>query len=317
MISGISPIISSLNPLVGKIPIILTSIYMKITRLACLILLAPSPLIAQTLIEGPSFYDPDFKVRRPGATSGLLNLNVNNTSVSGNQTSGNSSWTHSAGGLAQVRANLTVLSVPVANADVQLAAYTETTGDSLVFGRELSTEVTLLGGSTGGLNTFVDGLVNDVVGASVLYNWKSDASISGLAIAPNQLYQVNFNVTSGNGLPVNVLDSSTFGITTAGVTGASNESAQLLDLLGLLSIGSNSSTGQFSFNFKSATALESLDFSFAATTGVGVSALGGQAENQNVLTFSGFEVVQIPEPSALLMLSLSLGGICFLRRRRL
>ena len=200
----------------------------------------------------------------------------------------------------------------MANLDVQLASYTQTTGDSLVFGREITTDVQVLG--IGNVSSQLQGLVNDVAGASVLYNWQSNAAITGLAIAPGQLYQVDFKVTSGAGLPLNVLNSSTFGITTAGVTGASNESAELLNVLGLLSIGSGSSTGDFSFVFKSDAALSQLDFAFAASTGVGVSALGGTAGNQNVLTFSDFTVSPVPEPSVALMSGLA--GIMLIFRRR-
>lgn len=280
-------------------------------------ILLPASLYGQTLITSSAFFDPDFTARRSGqggTVGSLLTAVVTNNSAtsSGSKpivgSTPGTAWTHSAGGFAQTR-----VTVPaVANLDVQLAAYTRTTGDSLVFGREITTDVNVLG--IVDPSATLQGIVNNVVGASVIYDWQADVSVTGLAIAPNQLYQVTFNVTSGSGLPVNVLDSSLFGITTTGVTGASNESVEVIDLLGLLSIGSGSSTGDVAVTFKSASALSQLDFQFAADTLVGVSALGGTAENQNVLTFSGFSVTQVPEPSV--SLSGGIAGILLLGRRR-
>jgi hypothetical protein len=267
---------------------------------------------AQNVIPAGTLFDPEFKVRQQGADSGTLNLTVDNTPVNETQANATVTWNHSAGGHAQVRADIEVV-VPLAHLDAQLAAFTQTVNDSLVFGREITTDVEILGAVSVGPT--LQGLVNQVAGASVIYNWESDASVSGLAIAPNQLYQVDFTVTSGSGLPVNLLQSANFGITTAGVTGASNESATLLNLLNVVSIGNNSDTGNFSFIFKSNQALSSLDFKFDASTVTGVSLLGGTAPNQNVLTFSGFQVNAVPEPG-----SLGLAGVCIgmiaLRRKR-
>ncbi|MES2438271.1 MAG: hypothetical protein V4584_04370 [Verrucomicrobiota bacterium] len=278
--------------------------------LATLILLTPATLIAQTIIDSDSFFDPDFKIRRNGETSGLLSITVTNAPVSAPGTSGNMSWNHSAGGHAQVRTSI----LGVANLDAQLAAYTSTAGNSLVFGREITTQADFLFGAVD-VSSNLAGLTNQVAGASVLYDWNSTATVSGLAIVPDQLYRVDFTVTSGAGLPVNLLDSATFGITTAGITGASNESATLLNLLGVLSIGSNSSTGDYSFIFKSDQNRSALSFNFAADTGVGVSLLGGTANNQNVLTFSGFSVTPIPEPGSVALCGVFLGMFTFRRRR--
>lgn len=270
---------------------------MKTLTTITLAALMPSILPAQEIINNQDFFDPDFRARRAGA-SGVINLVLNNNPVSaGPQSSGDSTWTHSAGGFAQ--AGVVVVG------DVQLAAYTQTTGDSLVFGREITSSALL---------SLLQAPLNQVTGASVLYNWESEASVSGLAIAPDQLYRVDFTVTSGGGLPVDLLSSATFGITTAGITGASNGSAQLLNLLDVVSIGADSSTGDFSFVFKSSQALDTLDFNFAATSGVGVSLLGGTAANQNVLTYSGFSVTQIPEPGTTSLLGVMAG--CLMLRRR-
>ncbi len=277
-------------------------------------LLAPTSLYGQIIQESDLFYEPNFKVRREGATSGLLNLSVDDTLINDSGSSGNQSWAHSSGGYAQVRSQI-VMDVPLANLGAQLAAYTATIGDSLVFGREITTDFVLLEGEAN-VGPALEELVNQVAGASVLYHWESTATRTGLAIVPDQLYQVNLTITSGAGLPVNLLDYATFGITTAGISGASDESSQLLDLLSVVTIGNSSSTGEFSFVFQSDQNLSALDFQFAASTGVEVSLLGGTANNQNVLTFSGLEVIAIPEPGTLTLVGVFV-ACSTLRRRRI
>lgn len=279
--------------------------------LACLALSSSGTLLAQNIISSSSFYDPDFKVRRPGATTGLFAVAVTPGLVSDFNTVGNPKWTLGAAGFAQVRTSIAL----VATLDAQLAAYTATKNDSLVFGREITTQATLLGGAVD-LSSQLQALTNNVAGASLLYQWQATSAVSGLAIVPDQLYQVSFTVTSGAGLPVNLLSSSSFGITTSGITGASNEDASVLDLLGLVSLGSSSSTGNYSYIFKSDQNLSQLDFKFAATSVANVSALGGTAGNQNVLTYSNFQVNAIPEPSSLTLLGAAVGVLTLRRRRR-
>ena len=263
-------------------------------------------------IDTSSFFEPDFMVRRYGTTNIPLALTVNNNSVDGTASNGNVTWTHAAGGHAQVHTQIEVI-VPLANLDVQLAAYTRTINDSLVFGREITTEVEILGAVDVGPT--LQSMVNQVAGASVLYSWESNVQVAGLAIVPDQLYQVDFDVTSGSGLPVNLLNDASFGITTAGISGASNESVETLNLLNLITLGAETSTGHFSFQFKSNQNLSALDFNFMASTGVGVSLLGGTAANQNVLTFSGFQVTQVPEPRIAAMLGF-IASLSLLRRTR-
>ncbi|MES2474196.1 MAG: PEP-CTERM sorting domain-containing protein [Verrucomicrobiota bacterium] len=268
---------------------------------------------AQTLIDSGQFFDPDFSVRRFGATSGTLALTVTNLPTSGSASSGNVSWTNSAGGHAQVRSQLSLGIIPLANLDAQLAGYTRIAQDSLIFGREITTDAEILGAIDVG--PALQGLIGDVAGASVLYNWQAGATVSGLSIAPDQLYQVNFTVTSGNGLPVDLLQAAAFGITTVGISGANNESATSLNLLNLITLGTDPSVGNFSFNFRSDTDLSALDFSFAAASVADVSLLGGTGPNQNVLTFSGFQVQAIPEPGTTGLLMTFL-GLTLLRRKR-
>ncbi|MEP2775446.1 MAG: hypothetical protein ABJQ29_09630 [Luteolibacter sp.] len=266
---------------------------MKTIAYAVTAVLLPMSAIGQTTIETPGFYEPDFKVRRAGAENGLFVAQINNILESGSGTSGSISWNLGAGGFVQARTE-----VPLAlEVDAQLASFTQLTDDTLVFGREITTEANVLGVISAG--NLLQNTLNSVLGMSVVYNWQAQASVTGLTIVPDQLYRVDFTVTSGSGLPVGVLESAKFGITTAGVTGASGESAQALDVLGLLTLGSDSSTGDFSFLFKSTELvnIDQLDFSFAAGSTVGVNALGSTEGNQNFLTYSGFKVTQIPEPS--------------------
>lgn len=289
---------------------------MKPLILLAIAALAPTLLPAQTIVDSGLFFDPNTRLRRDGATSGVLAVSVTNDPVTSTASSGDVSWNHSVGGFVQARSELLGLPplTPVlANLDVQLAAFSQTINDTLVFGREFTSDAEILGIVDAG--PALQGLVNQVAGASVIYNWQSDATVTGLAIVPDQLYQVNFTVSSGGGLPVDLLQSAGFGITTAGVTGASNESAGLLNLLDILAVGDDPSTGNFSFVFKSNQNLSSLDFTFNASTVAGVNLFGGTAQNQNVLTFSGFQVTTVPEPSSLMLSGLFI-GIITLRRKR-
>ncbi|WP_411826713.1 PEP-CTERM sorting domain-containing protein [Luteolibacter sp. AS25] len=274
---------------------------MKAHIIACLAGILPVSLTAQTIYDGTGFFSPSIEVKRSEPVGGLLSLNVDNVSadtISGS--SGAVSWEHSVKGHAQVGLN-----VVIASLDVQLGAKARTTGSSLVFGREIT-----VAGTASGLS----GLLNQVAGAGALYDWESNASVTGLAIAPEQVYRVSFDVTSGAGLPVNLLSSSQFGITNASVTGATGGGATLLNLADLVTLGAGSDTGTFTFDFKSSTALSQLDFNFGATSIADVNLLGGTAGNQNVLTYSNLQVTQVPEPSAILLSCI--GGLLVFRRRR-
>src|SRR5688572_7722155 len=104
------------------------------------------------IIDSASFFDPDFRARRAGATSGIFAVTVTNTATTATNPIGTPStkpiWNHSASGFAQTRSqfNIGTILVPIqANLDVQLAAYTETKNDTLVFGREITTKADVLG----------------------------------------------------------------------------------------------------------------------------------------------------------------------------
>lgn len=260
-----------------------------------------------SIIDSAAFFDPDFRARRPGATSGLLSLAVNNTPYSvTNPPPGDTIWNHTASGLIQSRTNV----LGLIGLDVQVAGYTETTGNSLVFGREITAEASAVGAEAN-----LSALVNSVAGATgVQYNWESTVTAT-LPIDAGQRYQVSFEVTTGDGLTLGLLDSASFGISTPGITGTSAQgNAQLLNLLDILVLGGDR-TGEFTFDFTSAQELDSLEFFFKATDLAGVRLLGGTEGNENVLTFSNFEINAIPEPSSLVISALGVGLLLFRRRR--
>lgn len=270
---------------------------MKTIACSCALLAAPTLALSQSIINTGAFFDPDFEARRPGA--GGIALIVNNDEYRpASQSSGNVTWSHGAGGFAQAGVEFV--------GGVELAAYAGTTGDTLVFGRELTTDGILL---------LLQPAIDLVVGASVLSTWSSQATVNGLTILPGQVYEARFTITSGPNLPVNLLDSMTFGITNDEISGVSSSSAELLDLLGVVTLGAGESTGDYAFQFTSSAALSSLTFSFDASSVVSLGLLGGAPGNQNVLTFSGFEVVPIPEPGSLGLASMA-GALLFIRRTR-
>lgn len=291
--------------------ITLTNTNMKNATYAIMFIFLPISVYGQSFPTNSDFYAPDFRVRRAGADSGLFSAQVTTGLETGNGTSGAVSWNLGAGGFVQARA-----SIPLAlTVDAQLASFAEITGDSLVFGREITTDAQVLGILDAG--SLLQNTLNQVLGASVIYDWQAQASVTGLTIAPDQLYRVGFSVTPGAGLPVGLLENATFGITTAGIEGSSGESALTLDVLELLALESGRSTGDFSFLFRSTEAVDinQLDFTFNAGSTVGVNALGGTAGNQNFLTYSGFNVTQVPELSSGALAGFGL-SILLMRRKR-
>lgn len=285
----------------------------------------PSAVNAQNLIDSGAFFSPNLTVRQPGVTSGLLNVVATNAT----ETTTSGPWTGGAGGLIQARTQLNGtqlggLAALLGNTnillvDAQLYSETATTGNSLVFRRNIYTDVdvliasNVLDGLGLNLNTIANTTVNSLVSANAVYNWSASRSVAAPILA-GQLYQVSFDVTAAAGLPAGVIESLTFGIDNDTVTGAGNEAATLLNVLGILDIGNGQDTGRFEFTFQSSSDLSSLDFVFAADSVVGASLLGGTGA-QDYLTFTNMAVVAIPEPAAagLAGIGMLLG---ILRRRR-
>ncbi|WP_081891916.1 PEP-CTERM sorting domain-containing protein [Verrucomicrobium sp. BvORR106] len=249
----------------------------------------------QAIINSADFFDPDFRAERPGSAPGLLTLTVDTSLYNpGSQTDGNVTWTHQAGGLVEL--DISVV------AGVNLAAYTQTTGNTLVFGRELTTT---------GLVGLLGPTISSVVGASAINSWDSQATVGGLSLGSGSAYTVSFTVASGGGINLNALSAANFGLSSNGVAIQDINTVETLNVLNLLQLGGGLTNIEFTFIAPSN--LNQLEFSFDAATIANVSLLGGITDNQNVLTFSNFAVTPVPEPGSLTLLGL---GIYFLVRRR-
>lgn len=268
---------------------------------AVLALMLSMQLQAQSLLSTNDFFDPDFTARRPGA-SGSVTLGINTTLFTPTaQTEGDVTWSHSAGGLVQTR----VLGL----VDIQLAAYTQTNGNSLIFGRELETN--LLGLDLGGV---VSGLVTDVVGASAINSWSSTATVANLNLSQGVLYSASFDVQAGAGINLSALSSANFTLLNGGSPIQNINSELTLDLLDLLNLGSGAT--DFEFQFYAPAGLDDLGFRFDAATIADVELLGGITGNdpQVVMEISNFSVTPVPEPGSVVLTAL--GFLILLRSRR-
>lgn len=267
---------------------------------AALVIGASTWTQAQSLISSTDFFDPDYEARRPGGGIAVV-VDVNTTLYTpGAQSDGDVTWNHSAGGLVQTR----VLGL----VDIQLAAYTETIGNSLVFGRELTTS--LLGLD---LLNAVPGLVSDVVGASAINSWATTSTVNNLTLNEGVLYSVQFDVSAGSGLNLSALSDANFSLLSGGLAIQDINTTTTLDVLSLLTLGGGTTSIDFQFYAPSGGADE-LTFAFDAATIANVSLLGGITGNQTVLEYSNFSVAPVPEPGSLALASL--GVIFILRRRR-
>lgn len=242
-----------------------------------------------------TFFQPALRVQHANTTGVLL---LDNALVSNNASAGNVQWTNRVGGYAGAE-------VPVVGG-VHLHAYTETTGNSLVFGRDLEID---------GLLSSLQATVNSVVGSNVLSTWSATADVTGLSIVAGQLYEVTFDVSSGPGLRADLINSASFDVSSSNVTTFSNGSENLLNLLDVVTIGTDPSTGLGRLQFVSSTNRSDLQLQFSATSLISLGLLGSVEGNQNVLTFSNIQVAPIPEPSVLGLSALAVGGL-ILRRRR-
>lgn len=266
---------------------------------------------AQSLINSADFFNPDFDARGTGG-SNLLNLTIDTTTAFQNviptRTAGDVTWTHTARGLVQAGLRVDILFIETQVADVKLAAYTATQGNTLVFGRELTVNTLL-----GGFNGLVNGVTSNVVGASAINRWNSVADVSNLTLNEGVLYSATFNVTTGAGLNLNALSAANFSLLSGGVALQNINSVETLNVLDLLTIGGGTATVDFQF-YAPAGGVSDLTFEFDAATIANVNLLGGISGNQTVMEFSSFSVVPVPEPGSLALASV--GFMILLRRRR-
>lgn len=265
-----------------------------------------SELSAQTLISSPGFFDPDFTARRPGSGS-LISLTVDTTPYTpADQSAGNVSWTHTASGLVQAGTSVPL----VGTVDVQLAAYTQTLGDSLIFGRVLETTTT---GLISGLGATITSLTDQVVGASAVNGWIGSSTVTGLGLTQGQTYSVAFDVQAGAGINLNALNSASFSLFNGGIPIENLNSTETLNVLDLVQLGGGLAT--ITFDFVAQDPYDDLTFQFAADTISDVNLLGTITDNQTVLQFSNFSLAPVPEAGSLLFAVI--GMLIQLRRRRM
>ena len=275
------------------------------STLLAVVFSAAVSLEAQSLITDSAFFDPDFEARRPG--SGLvLSLQVNtNFYTPAAESSGNTTWEHSAAGLVQLGADAS----PLGMVDVQLAAYTRTTGNTLVFGRELEVNTS---GTLALLGPTITSVTNQVLGVSALNAWSSTADVTGLSLTQGQNYLVSFNVQSGAGIDLDALSAANFSLLNGGNPIQDINTTQTANILNILQLGGG--LGTIEFEFQASSAFTDLTFQFDAATVADANLLGGISGNQTVLEFSNFSLTPVPEPGSLFLASL--GVLVILRRRR-
>ncbi|WP_234037999.1 PEP-CTERM sorting domain-containing protein [Roseibacillus ishigakijimensis] len=276
----------------------------------------------------PGFFEPS-GLRAQPSTAGLLTVNNVPDIVGGS--SGFMGWSHSAGGAVGVNAGVN-LGFPVGNVDVAhvgISTYAETTGSSLVFGRnqEIST---LLSGSlvgtvlgflgVGSVGEAVDGVVADLVasgtGLQVLSDWNSTATVAA-PVTAGQEWEVSFMMTKGASLLdiTSVLGSGP----TLTISGSGGAYTSTIDLLGLLDINLlNNSPQEVSFTFEVDSDSPNLEMEFDMSSLANIALLNAGADGDTaVMSFSDItltEVTPIPEPSTAILGLLGLGLVA--RRRR-
>ena len=246
-------------------------------------------------LNSATFFSPSLHTQHSHVALGAL---VDTAMVSRSTAPGTVTWTNAAGGYS---------GIGVAGVGgVHLSAYTDTTGNSLVFGRSLEV--------TGALN-LLQGTLNTVLGTNLLSSWSATSNVTGLNIMAGQLYEATFDVSSGPGLPVGLLSSASFDVTSSGVTSFGEGSAGILNVLNVVSVGDVPSSKLGKLQFVSSTNRSDLQFQFLANSALSLGLLGGAQGNSNVLSFSNFQVKAIPEPSALMLSAVAVGGL-LLRRKR-
>ena len=258
---------------------------------------------ASTLVTN-NLFDVVTKVRKPGSTEALVVAIADTTplTVVSSGTSGATTWSKTVTGFTQSRVGTPAVTVntplgPVTTpaetlADAQLAAYVSMDGTSLTFGREITTDIVKIQSS-------LDEAINAIAAASPLQTWSSTATV-GANIVAGQTYQVTVDVTTGSGLPADLISSAQIGLVGAGLQDSNNSAFTKLNLVDLIVLGDDL-TGTATFEFVPTGAMNSLGFEFSAEAVADVSALGGVAGNQDLLTFNNLIVAPIPEPSTSLL----------------
>lgn len=274
------------------------------TSFLALALTLPGVSLAQSILESAELFQPVYKTKQIKPTT-LLNLSLFNLtpySPTPQTPVGNVTWSHTLRGHTHVGLNIII-----ASADVQLAAFAQTTGTGLIFGRESRTTT---GSVLGSID--VNNLLNQAVGLSVANSWSSRARVTNPNLTEGQLYTVNFDVTRGAGLNLNALSYANFALLGNGVAILNTESSTLLNVLDLLRLGSGAQAGEF--QFYAPAGITSLDLVFTAATVADVTLVGGMPANQNVMEFSNFSFAPVPEVSSLALAGI--GMLLLLRRRR-
>ena len=253
-------------------------------------------------LDPTTFFQPPLRVQHAHIALGvdLLNNDLVEDDATYSNAGKNVTWTLGATGYSGV--GLSVI------AGVHLNAFTQTTGNSLVFGRELD-----IVGVIAPLQ--LDQTLASVTGANLPVSWSATADLTGLNIQANQLYQVTFDISAGPSIPVELLGDMEFNVTSQNVTSFGGGADGLLNLANVISIGNGVRNGQASLLFSSSTSRSDLQFQFDASTLVGLGLLGDVEGNQNVLTFSNIQVQAVPEPSVLAFSALAAGGVVLRRRR--
>lgn len=237
-----------------------------------------------------------------GALNIIPGIDINSTTRLDNTfAAGTTSWNHVTGGF--VHASVAGVITNLADAQIRSTSTVSTAGGgSLTFGREITLD---------GVGTSLGTVLAPLAGASVLQSWNSTATVTA-DLAAATTYQITFDVSADSGLPVDLLNSTEFSIAGTGVGGGSTT----LNLLGLLSLGFNpGDTGTATYEFTTTDAMSSIDFGFAGEALADISLLGGAAANSNFMTFSGFSVSEVPEPTGAALLAFA-GLLGLLRRRR-
>ena len=262
-----------------------------------------------------SVFDSIGTVRKPGSTDAIVAAVADQTPYNGT-TSGAVSWSHSVSGFTQSRVGIPAITIgtglvavttPAKTlADAQLASYVAMDGTSLTFGREITTEVFEKG-------DHLEEALNAIAGVSPLQSWSSTATVAANML-PGSVYELSVDISTGSGLPVDLLESTQIGVLGMGIMDANNTAFTKINLLDLVTLGDQHECTA-TFLFQTTQELSSLGFEFTASAVADVSALGGTAGNQNLISFSNLTVSPVPEPSTSLF-GLSAVGMLMGSRRR-